>query len=959
MSHTIKSLPTPTTTFDGSPLRVAIVHARWNAEVIDALVKGCVEKLRASGVKESNIVIQSVPGAYELPMACQKVIAGSHVQAASNVTDLLGGLSFGGGSRSGTPAPGAGSVASPVVVNMPNEPFDAVVAVGVLIKGSTMHFEYISDAVSHGLMKVQLDTGVPVIFGVLTALTDEQALERSGMTPNGHNHGEDWGLAAVEMGSHLVLERVSLRKARNASVGMANTGNSLNRADVNAKTLLLPTLMTGGLGPSLGPSAPFDPTHWAGEARVRGPKWANLVVLTIPLLGVQIFWSVEMAFASPYLISLGLSTSNIAMVFLAGPLSGLVVAPLTGAFADVSTSSWGRRRPYAIVGCLLCVLGMLLLGYTKDVAGWFTRTESSAHAGLTTVLAVLSIFVLDFSINVVQTVDRALLVDTLPPSEQTAGNACAALMLGIGSVLGFFTGNLPLRSMLPFLQAESELQALSTIVSFILLALHLLTACMVRERVLLKSANIPRPSLKNEFREIYKNARTLPRVIRQICMIQFFAWLGWFPVLFYTTMYISDLYFRSLTPPSTRRDEPVETPEDIATRLGARAQLFNALLALATNALLPLLLPHPDGPKEARRRRRRGMRNSALMGRVDLDEVQAAGEETRKWSLANWVPDAVRFPLPTWWAASHAVFSMCMFGSFFTHSVAGGTFLILATGFSWGITQWAPFSLLAEAILTSPAAGSTAGAPGHARNNDSISMSIRLADARTRTDAEEEEGFLVARPDEFDDSDEDEVSPKPSQPQRQRRNQDDESESDDDDIEIVRAEEADDEPRSASRTLPSGISEEGLARGAALLGNPNAQVSVVDVVTPRSLYEARFSGEAPEDDLDLEAGPAQGGGLSAKAGVILGIHNIFVVIPQFLVTGLAAIIFAIFDGNENDLSESPIPDLPSNGTSTELIRSVPVSSGRNHVAIVFRIGGVWALIAFVLAWRLARELKRR
>lgn len=65
-----------------------------------------------------------------------------------------------------------------------------------------MHFEYISDSVSHALMKVQLDTGVPVIFGILTALTDEQALERAGIAtgPNkGHNHGEDWGSAAVEM----------------------------------------------------------------------------------------------------------------------------------------------------------------------------------------------------------------------------------------------------------------------------------------------------------------------------------------------------------------------------------------------------------------------------------------------------------------------------------------------------------------------------------------------------------------------------------------------------------------------------------------------------------------------------------------------------------------------------------------------------------------------------------------
>ena len=68
-----------------------------------------------------------------------------------------------------------------------------------------MHFEYISDSVSHGLMKTQLDTGVPVIFGVLTALTENQALERAGIgmgLSKGHNHGEDWGLAAVEMAVH-------------------------------------------------------------------------------------------------------------------------------------------------------------------------------------------------------------------------------------------------------------------------------------------------------------------------------------------------------------------------------------------------------------------------------------------------------------------------------------------------------------------------------------------------------------------------------------------------------------------------------------------------------------------------------------------------------------------------------------------------------------------------------------
>lgn len=81
------------------------------------------------------------------------------------------------------------------------KPFDAVIAIGVLIKGATMHFEYIADAVSHGLMRVQLDSGVPVIFGLLTVLTEEQGLERAGLGKSGmHNHGEDWGSAAVELG---------------------------------------------------------------------------------------------------------------------------------------------------------------------------------------------------------------------------------------------------------------------------------------------------------------------------------------------------------------------------------------------------------------------------------------------------------------------------------------------------------------------------------------------------------------------------------------------------------------------------------------------------------------------------------------------------------------------------------------------------------------------------------------
>ena len=142
-------------------------------------------------------MVQSVPGSYELPFAVQKVFAASSVQSSTSgavsATDLLSSMSATDLTTSASAAEkpsGAGSSA----------PFDAVIAIGVLIKGETMHFEYIAGAVSDGLMKVQLDSGVPVIFGLLTVLDQDQAKARAGMNDKGHCHGEDWGTAAVELG---------------------------------------------------------------------------------------------------------------------------------------------------------------------------------------------------------------------------------------------------------------------------------------------------------------------------------------------------------------------------------------------------------------------------------------------------------------------------------------------------------------------------------------------------------------------------------------------------------------------------------------------------------------------------------------------------------------------------------------------------------------------------------------
>jgi 6,7-dimethyl-8-ribityllumazine synthase len=116
-------------------------------------------------------------------MAAKQLIELSQAQASQTASDLLG-----------SPALGNKKPAAE------KKPFDAVICIGLVIKGGTAHFEYICDAVTHGIMKVQLDTGVPVMFGVLTCYNDEQAIARS-TTEDGFHHAEEWAAAAVESGS--------------------------------------------------------------------------------------------------------------------------------------------------------------------------------------------------------------------------------------------------------------------------------------------------------------------------------------------------------------------------------------------------------------------------------------------------------------------------------------------------------------------------------------------------------------------------------------------------------------------------------------------------------------------------------------------------------------------------------------------------------------------------------------
>ena len=139
---------------------IAILVTRWNSFITDNLLAGALRSLERNGIQESQITVVRVPGAYELSMAALKL------------------------AQTGD--------------------YAAIVALGCVIQGGTPHFEYVCDGANDGLNHVQLTTGVPVTFGVLTVNTVEQAIERSGEDPN--NKGEEAALTALEMIS--LLEQV-------------------------------------------------------------------------------------------------------------------------------------------------------------------------------------------------------------------------------------------------------------------------------------------------------------------------------------------------------------------------------------------------------------------------------------------------------------------------------------------------------------------------------------------------------------------------------------------------------------------------------------------------------------------------------------------------------------------------------------------------------------------------------
>ncbi|SCN67933.1 related to sucrose transporter SUT1D [Fusarium fujikuroi] len=385
---------------------------------------------------------------------------------------------------------------------------------------------------------------------------------------------------------------------------------------------------------------PANMASWSGQPAIRGSSEAvRMVLLSFVTIGITFTWGIEMTYCTPYLLNLGLTKSNTSLVWIAGPLSGLIVQPVVGVIADES--------------------------FTREIVG-FVVTDDEAAKRPTIVLAVLAIYVVDFAINAVMSCSKSLIVDTLPIDKQQAGAAWSSRMSAIGHMIAYGAGAVDLLKLFGTTLGDTQFKQLTVISTIALLSSTSLTCWAVTERVLVASKPAQHEGRFKVFRQIWATLLNLPPRIQAICWAQFWAWIGWFPFLFYSTTWVGETYFRYDVPADARKSK--DTLGAIG-RIGSTALVVYSVITFAGAWILPMFVQSPEDNSFTHR-----------------PPQAIAGFLTRF--------NKVKPDLLTAWMFGHIMFAASMSLAPFATSFRFATVLVCLCGIPWTLAMWAPSAFL-------------------------------------------------------------------------------------------------------------------------------------------------------------------------------------------------------------------------------------------------------------------------
>ncbi|KXT17552.1 hypothetical protein AC579_6186 [Pseudocercospora musae] len=410
-------------------------------------------------------------------------------------------------------------------------------------------------------------------------------------------------------------------------------------------------------------------TSWTGQPRIKGSTEAmRMFLLTFSLIGLQFCWGTEQTYATPYLLALGLSKGGMSLVWIAGPLSGLIMQPIIGMISDKSTSKYGRRRPFMVGGTIAVAVCLLIMGWAKEIVAYFVKEETRRN-DMTIRLAVVDIYVLDFVINIAQATCRALVVDALPMSKQQLGAAWVTRMVGLGHILVFGFGALDLNAILPPMFGDTQFKKVCAFAALAMIISFGVTCWAVEERVLVSDGSKQHmgsdQSLVSIIRQIYERALYLPERIQYICNVQFWVWIGWFPLMFYGSTWVGEIYLRHDAPQTgSGRDDALSQ----VGRVGSTALIIHSFIGFVTAILLPNLVTSPGDEDTERKFTPRPPESL----RPIVEKVGA-----KQPTLLNV------------WTYGNAMLGLCLMWAPLIKSVSSATFLMAATGIPSAISGFA------------------------------------------------------------------------------------------------------------------------------------------------------------------------------------------------------------------------------------------------------------------------------
>jgi solute carrier family 45 protein 1/2/4 len=305
-----------------------------------------------------------------------------------------------------------------------------------------------------------------------------------------------------------------------------------------------------------------------------------LFCLCSSLMGVQFVYSIQFALGAPlFQNQLRLAKSTIAIILAtAGPISGFIVQPVVGVWSDGSRSRFGRRRPFILVGAVLCVLGMSLIGASVDLGVLLGDDRhgpapSDHKAGI--VLAISGLWLMNLFVNTIQGPARAIVVDLVDEKRQQDGNAMASGVMGMSGILANVIG-----AQL-FFTAAPYRNLFFIGVGFVLLSV-VPTMLAAKEK---RYEPLPGEDTKGggaggvgaAFYRIYYAFRTIPRKMIIIVVVFFFSWCAYSPYMIYITTWFSDNVYGG----GSRSDHGVQVGMYGLAVFAAAQWLFSLVLAPA------------------------------------------------------------------------------------------------------------------------------------------------------------------------------------------------------------------------------------------------------------------------------------------------------------------------------------------------------------------------------------------